>query len=52
MRYFSPADPCDDVDDYRDENEGSIIASLISQLRCVLLYPSVSSPRVAELPEG
>ena len=25
----------DDFDEYRDENEGSIITSLISQLRCV-----------------
>ena len=33
MGYPTPADPCDDVDDCRDENEGSIIASLISQLR-------------------
>ena len=33
MRYLTPADPVDDVDAYRDENEGSIIASLISQLR-------------------
>ena len=33
MRFPSPADPFDDFDDCRDENEGSIIASLISQLR-------------------
>lgn len=39
MRYFTPVDPCDDADDYRDENEGSIIASLISQLRQVSLCP-------------
>ena len=39
MRYFTSAPPCDDADDgtseYRDENEGSIISSLISQLRYV-----------------
>ncbi len=39
MRYLSLADPCVDVDEYRDENEGSIIASLISQLRRVLAHP-------------
>ena len=41
MRYLSLADPCDDVDEYRDENEGSIIASLISQLRQVLRASSL-----------
>lgn len=32
--HSSPADADDDVE-YRDEKEGSIITSLISQLRCV-----------------
>ncbi|CDO74787.1 hypothetical protein BN946_scf185001.g35 [Trametes cinnabarina] len=46
MRYFTtPADnSCDDVDDYRDENEGSIIASLISQLRVGMDLHKVTFP--------
>lgn len=38
MFYYSNYTTCvddDDSDEYRDENEGSIISSLISQLRCV-----------------
>ena len=35
----------DDEDDVlcRDEQEGSIISSLISQLRCVLVFPNLLS---------